>query len=203
MRNGLTCSDAGKLGYLKSVETRERKKKERIEQYNSDPKLCKYCSSKLSYEDKEKIFCNSSCAASYNNKGIKRHKSEDVYCLKCGAVVKKNASKFCSHDCRIDHQWQESKERIEAGEIVGHRRFKRYLIKTRGHKCEKCGGTEWMGKPMPLVMDHINGNPEDWRLENLRLICCNCDAQTDTYKGRNKGNGRAYRRKRYAEGKSY
>lgn len=56
-------------------------------------------------------------------------------------------------------------------------------IKT--HQCESCGITEWMGKPAPLELDHINGINYDNRLENLRLLCPNCHAQTDTYRGKN------------------
>lgn len=44
---------------------------------------------------------------------------------------------------------------------------------------------EWEGKPLVLVLDHINGVPDDNRLENLRLICPNCNSQTDTFAGRN------------------
>jgi hypothetical protein len=54
------------------------------------------------------------------------------------------------------------------------------------HQCEFCGITEWQGKPAPLELDHINGINYDNRLENLRLLCPNCHAQTDTYRGRNK-----------------
>jgi len=56
---------------------------------------------------------------------------------------------------------------------------------------------------MPLILDHINGNSDDNVLLNLRVICNNCDALTDHYKGKNVGNGRAKRRQRYKDGKSY
>ena len=54
------------------------------------------------------------------------------------------------------------------------------------HECEVCGITEWMGKPTPIELDHINGKNTDNRLENLRMLCPNCHAQTDTYRGKNK-----------------
>lgn len=53
--------------------------------------------------------------------------------------------------------------------------------------CSECKLTEWMGKPIPLALDHINGVNNDNRLENLRLLCHNCHGQTSTYCGKNKG----------------
>lgn len=53
------------------------------------------------------------------------------------------------------------------------------------HKCEHCGLTEWLGKPIPLEIHHKNGIHNDNRLENLELICPNCHAFTDTYAGKN------------------
>ena len=39
--------------------------------------------------------------------------------------------------------------------------------------------------PIPLELEHINGVHSDNRLENLTLLCPNCHAQTDTYRGKN------------------
>jgi 5-methylcytosine-specific restriction endonuclease McrA len=53
-------------------------------------------------------------------------------------------------------------------------------------KCECCGITEWNGQKAPLELDHINGNHENNKLENLQILCPNCHAQTDNYRGRNR-----------------
>jgi hypothetical protein len=92
---------------------------------------------------------------------------------------------------------------IEDGKKVTNDTFKAYLINKNGHKCQMCSFSEWGGKPILLILDHINGNSDNCSLENLRLICSNCDTLTPTYKGRNKGNGRFIRRKKYAQGLSY
>lgn len=55
------------------------------------------------------------------------------------------------------------------------------------YECATCGNKgEWNGKPMALELDHINGVSNDHRLENLRFLCPNCHAVTDTYCGKNK-----------------
>ncbi len=50
--------------------------------------------------------------------------------------------------------------------------------------CEKCGQCEiWRGRRMALILDHINGVPNDHRLENLQILCPNCAATLDTHCG--------------------
>ena len=53
------------------------------------------------------------------------------------------------------------------------------------HVCDECGCKDsWNGKPLTLQMDHINGNPRDNRVKNLRMLCPNCHSQTVTFAGR-------------------
>ena len=51
------------------------------------------------------------------------------------------------------------------------------------NKCAICGISEWLGKPIVLQLHHINGNNSDNRLENIQLLCPNCDSQTENYCG--------------------
>lgn len=58
-------------------------------------------------------------------------------------------------------------------------------------ECELCGqGEEWRGKKMSLILDHINGTHDDNRLENLRIVCPNCNATLKTHGGKNIKNSR-------------
>jgi Zn finger protein HypA/HybF involved in hydrogenase expression len=54
------------------------------------------------------------------------------------------------------------------------------------HKCECCGLNEWLGEPIPLELDHIDGDHYNNILENLKILCPNCHAKTPTYRGKNK-----------------
>jgi HNH endonuclease len=82
--------------------------------------------------------------------------------------------------------------------------IRQHLYDAQSGCCAICGGASvWLDLPLALVLDHIDGDPSNNRRENLRLVCPNCDSQLATYKSRNRGNGRHYRRQRYANGQSY
>jgi hypothetical protein len=68
----------------------------------------------------------------------------------------------------------------------GHLKRRLFAAGLKQAICEMCGqGESWNGRPMSLVLDHINGISNDHRLENLRIVCPNCAATLDTHCGRN------------------
>ncbi len=72
--------------------------------------------------------------------------------------------------------------------IIASNDLKKKLIKDNylEKKCSNCCNTEWQGLPIPLELDHIDGNRFNNSLVNLRLLCPNCHAQTSNYRGKNK-----------------
>ena len=59
------------------------------------------------------------------------------------------------------------------------------LTALRGWRCENCGLTEWQGQKVPLEVHHIDGDELNSVLENLQVLCPNCHALTNNYKGKN------------------
>lgn len=80
-------------------------------------------------------------------------------------------------------------EYFKIGNSVKGERLKKGLFEEgyKEKKCEKCGQNEdWYGEKIVLILDHVNGNHFDNRLENLRILCPNCDSTLDTYCSRNR-----------------
>lgn len=78
---------------------------------------------------------------------------------------------------------------LRRGSVIQTAKLRQRLLREGifAHRCACCGLADWEGRPIPLELDHINGDRTDNRLENLRLLCPNCHALTDTYRGRNIG----------------
>jgi 5-methylcytosine-specific restriction endonuclease McrA len=58
------------------------------------------------------------------------------------------------------------------------------------NQCEECGLSDWLGACLTIQIDHVNGIRDDYRLENLRMLCPNCHSQTLTYGRGNARRGR-------------
>ena len=169
-----------------------------IIKYNQQPKLCKHCTKIIPYEQRRNDYCNHSCRASETNKGGNRNKQyfdtirgypKNNKCPNCDNPVKIN--KYCSHKCELIHHF---KEKVKANIQMSGGTIRAYLKLTRTRKCEVCNLTHWNNQPIPLEGHHIDGDHLNNTDENLQLICLNCHGLTDTYKNKNKGNGRDKRR---------
>jgi len=145
-----------------------------------------------------KVFYAIKCIGCEMNPKKPRNK-----CRYCGTEVKRTVDVYCNNTCQHNYQTQLINDRIlTTGKADNANQVKKLLIKRLGKMCCICKVDSWQGKELPVIIDHINGNPEDNSLGNLRLVCPNCDAQLPTYKSKNKGNGRFARRERYKLGKS-
>jgi hypothetical protein len=73
------------------------------------------------------------------------------------------------------------------GNLENTHRLRIRLIREgiKKHECEKCNLKEWQNKPIPLEVHHKDGDRYNNTLENLQLLCPNCHALTDNYRGKN------------------
>lgn len=147
-----------------------------------------------------KIFCSQSCATVVNNTGRRRRKITN--CLNCGQETPRSGYKYCCNACQMAYQYNSYVKQWKDGKIRGlsaigtvSRQIKRYLREKYNNKCCLCGWSEVNPKidRVPLVADHIDGNWQNNKEENLRLLCPNCDSLTPTYGNLNRGNGRKNR----------
>lgn len=213
-RNGMSYSDAGKLGAEVSTLKAHKQKEIRVDAYNQSPKRCKHCGLPIPYDKRFNTYCSSSCSASHTNVTAKRKPRKVFVCENCGKEIHSMRKvRFCNLKCSSEFFSKKAYNELldyigTTGEFpcgngkttsgeVNRYMVKRYLEKKNGHKCSICGNEEWMGKPIPLIVDHIDGNPTNSKVDNFRLVCGNCNMQLDTFAGKNRGHGRAWRKRYY------
>ena len=160
--------------------------------YEKNPKICPHCDKPIPYDKRRNKFCNSSCAASVTNIGNTKNLKEGTWkkkpCEECGEITEN--PKFCSVACFHIYDRKRMESIFESGLYKtvsgGDTPLRRYVIRKRGHKCENCGRTKWMGERIPLDLHHINGDSNDNRLINLALTCLNCHGLTPNFGRKNK-----------------
>jgi hypothetical protein len=121
-------------------------------------------------------------------------------CLYCGRECKHAADVYCGYKCQHEYAYQQYIARWQHGEEDGTKgsfyaisdNVRRWLKETHGERCSECGWAKrhLLTGRIPLTIDHIDGDVSNNRPENLRLLCPNCHALTDTYGALNRGKGK-------------
>jgi len=217
-----TISDIARIIFGKPNYTNREKCKKILSEYGIDwekwleekkikpKKFCLNCGKEIINGDSRKKFCNSSCAASYNNLGIARNykggkrKDEKSYCLNCGKEIKRG--KFCNNTCRAEYNAKQYIERWKRGEESGLKgkygiasAVRHYIFEKNENKCEICGKSyvnPYTGLSV-LQIHHKDGDCTNNREENLQLLCPTHHAMTENFGSRNPNATRKDNRMRY------
>jgi len=167
---------------------------------------CEYCNKDHDGSYCSGRFCSQHCSKGFSTKAKRKEinkkislslggdgKLRSTTCHGCGKDISKlDNRKYCSSECFHLDKWNTYKNRIEKlqdfdyDKTQASRRIRRYLIEKYGNICSICGIKKWNDKPLIKIIDHIDGDAYNWKFNNIRLVCSNCDSQLDTYKSKNK-----------------
>lgn len=88
---------------------------------------------------------------------------------------------------KTDKKRKSALELIKSPGATNHQKRKRLIEDgLKENRCECCGLSEWMGKPIPLELHHKDGNHWNNDLENLQILCANCHMQAHDYNNNKK-----------------
>jgi hypothetical protein len=192
-------SESGKLGYIKAKEVMQassrRQHDKAVQKFGV--KYCIGCNVLMAFKQRDYKYCSLQCAIGTLNK----NRRKTAYCKVCNKKLKTQQNMCCSRACSDIRIYSEYIVKWLKGEVVGgswagvSAHVRKWLIKTRGEKCELCGWNKTNPTTglIPLQVDHIDGNPMNHRPENLRLLDPSCHSLTPTYGGLNRGKGRKQR----------
>jgi Zn finger protein HypA/HybF involved in hydrogenase expression len=102
-----------------------------------------------------------------------------------------NRNVFCNNSCQREFQYKETiKEWLKGGNIMNNGAIKisnnirRYLFELHNSECQECGWNKVNSytNKIPLEVEHIDGDSQNNKFENLKLLCPNCHSLTRTYK---------------------
>lgn len=80
--------------------------------------------------------------------------------------------------------WSKNQQLKDWSQYTCIEKLKPHLIRERGYKCETCLNHKWIDSPIPLEVHHKNGDRTNNEYNNLQLVCPNCHALTENYRGR-------------------
>jgi len=155
------------------------------------------CFSDFSKEDIKSVLESSNSIAEalrkmgFISKTGNIRKTLEATCITYEIIDAYNITKFkgIHSNIGLNHSsfWDESNMFVENCS-VDRGTLKKFVIKNGiiKNECFLCGlSDEWNGIPLVFILDHLNGINNDNRIENLRMLCPNCNSQQNTFAGRN------------------
>lgn len=153
-------------------------------------KNCLNCNNEL--QNQKNKFCNSSCAATYNNKTMPKRKKEGI-CLECKQPCFKSQV-YCSNICynivRNRNKLPNSRHKESNKKYVKefHRNSKLKALEYKGGCCQICGYKKCIRNLHFHHIDEstksftISGNSISWErlkpeLDKCALLCANCHGE--------------------------
>lgn len=127
---------------------------------------------------------------------------EIIKCLNCDKILI-YSPKYCSGQCQSEwefkvkvKEWKSNKITYKLNRSKPNAFIRKYLFIKYENKCCQCGWCKvnQYSKQIPLEINHIDGNWENNKEENLELLCPNCHSLTPNFRALNKGNGRKGRK---------
>jgi predicted transcriptional regulator len=172
-----------KMGLNSSSSSNIYKLKVKLSDYNIIFNREAPIKTKWEKENLEKIVKHSTCF------------TEMLVCLGLGVkgnnikTLKKYINEYNLNISHFNNKWINRKtkpinEWLQKNTNISSTNLKKRLYKEglKERKCELCGqDEEWRGNKMSLILDHINGINDDNRIENLRIVCPNCNATLPTH----------------------
>ena len=134
-------------------------------------------------------------------KVVSESKSIAEICRKLNCINSRYTlvNKLRSYDIDISHllgqAWNKDNfvyDKFEYGKVIISAAALPALIYKRGHKCQECGLEKWNDQDIPLEVHHLDGDKLNNVEDNLILLCPNCHALTDNYRGKNANKKKSY-----------
>lgn len=148
-------------------------------------KACKKCGKNFEPSKGLVSYCSLQCRNS-------RERSDDVRKKISQSLKTSDAAKIAKSKrdwSAMSKKYQETiKSRLLAEDFdkLKFERIKLRVLYEQDEKCNNCGISEWLGQKITLELEHKDGNHFNNARQNLEVLCPNCHALTDTWRGRNK-----------------
>ena len=152
--------------------------------------ICENCGNDHTGEFGSGRFCSLKCSRSFSTKSKRKEINEKVSISLTGRPGANLSNEVKAR--KIAKYVETRKANIFKNLMncefinLSYEKKKLRIYYEQSGQCNRCNNDKWLDSPIPLELEHIDGNRKNNDRSNLELLCPNCHALTDTWRGRNK-----------------